>query len=58
MHRSALEEAVRTGEFDDMLEKMEKPDETGPEMARPHLLFTAADCSEVGRFFAIAGREP
>ena len=48
----------RPGEFDDMLEKMEKPSETGPEMARPHLLFTAAECREVGRFFAIAGREP
>jgi pyruvate ferredoxin oxidoreductase alpha subunit len=48
----------RPGEFDDMLEKMEKPGETGPDMARPHLLFTAAECREVGRFFAIAGREP
>ncbi len=48
----------RPGEFDDMLEKMENPSETSPEMARPHLLFTAAECREVGRFFAIAGKEP
>ena len=48
----------RPGEFDAMLEKMEKPGETSPEMARPHLLFTAAECREVGRFFFIAGKEP
>jgi pyruvate ferredoxin oxidoreductase alpha subunit len=48
----------RPGEFDAMLEKMEKPGETSAETARPHLLFTAAECREVGRFFSIAGKEP
>lgn len=48
----------RPGEFDGMLEKLEKSEETSAEMARPHLLFTAAECREVGRFFAIAEREP
>jgi hypothetical protein len=27
-------------------------------MAEPHLLFTAEECREVGRFFDIAGKEP
>jgi pyruvate ferredoxin oxidoreductase alpha subunit len=48
----------RPGEFDVMLEKMENPVETATAMARPHLLFTAAECREVGRFFAIAEKEP
>ena len=48
----------RPGEFDGMLEKLEKPGETSAEMARPHLLFTAAECRDVGRFFAIAEKEP
>lgn len=48
----------RPGEFDGMLATMEKPSETGAEMARPHLLFTAQECREVGRFFAIASNEP
>jgi pyruvate ferredoxin oxidoreductase alpha subunit len=48
----------RPGEFDGMLEKLEKSEETSAELARPHLLFTAAECREVGRFFAIAEREP
>ena len=37
-----------------MLATMEKPSETGAEMARPHLLFTGEECREVGRFFSIA----
>ena len=48
----------RPGEFDDMLDKMENPVETGAETARPHLLFTGEECREVGRFFSIAGEEP
>ncbi|HVO95862.1 MAG TPA: hypothetical protein VMT22_23610 [Terriglobales bacterium] len=48
----------RPGEFDGILEKMENPGETSAEMARPHLLFTTAECREVGRFFAIAEKEP
>ena len=48
----------RPGEFDAMLEKLENPSETSTEMARPHLLFTAAECRDVGRFFSIAEREP
>ena len=48
----------RPGEFDGMLEKLENPSETSTEMARPHLLFTAAECRDVGRFFSIAEREP
>ncbi|HEX2929113.1 MAG TPA: pyruvate synthase, partial [Candidatus Binatia bacterium] len=42
------------GEFDAILQKMEKPRETPIEMARPHLLFTGEECREVGRFFSIA----
>lgn len=48
----------RPGEFDGMLATMEKPRETGAEMAHPHLLFTGEECREVGRFFAIASKEP
>ena len=48
----------RPGEFNGMLENMENPVETAAARARPHLLFTAAECREVGRFFAIAGKEP
>jgi pyruvate ferredoxin oxidoreductase alpha subunit len=43
------------GEFDAMLQKMEKPSETAIEMARPHLLLAGEECREVGRFFSIAG---
>jgi pyruvate ferredoxin oxidoreductase alpha subunit len=42
------------GEFDAILQKMEKPSETAIEMAQPHLLFTGEECREVGRFFSIA----
>lgn len=42
----------RPGEFDGMLENMENPIETAAAMARPHLLFPAAECREVGRFFS------
>jgi pyruvate ferredoxin oxidoreductase alpha subunit len=44
----------RPGEFDAILQKMEKPSETAFAMAQPHLLFTGAECREVGRFFDIA----
>ena len=46
----------RPGEFDGMLAAMEKPSESGAEMARPHLLFTGEECREVGRFFSIASK--
>ena len=42
------------GEFDAVVQKMEKPTETPIEMARPHLLFTGEECRDVGRFFSIA----
>jgi pyruvate ferredoxin oxidoreductase alpha subunit len=48
----------RPGEFDGMLEKLENPSETSTEMAQSHLLFTAAECRDVGRFFSIAERAP
>jgi pyruvate ferredoxin oxidoreductase alpha subunit len=48
----------RTGEFDAILQKMERPTETALEMAQPHLLFTADECREVGRFFDLARPEP
>jgi pyruvate ferredoxin oxidoreductase alpha subunit len=48
----------RPGEFDGMLEKLENPGETSTEMAQSHLLFTAAECRDVGRFFSIAERAP
>ena len=48
----------RPGEFDGMLAAMEKPSETAADRARPHLLFTAEECREVGRFFSIASDEP
>ena len=48
----------RTGEFDAILQKMERPTETALEMAQPHLLFTADECREVGRFFSIAQEQP
>jgi len=48
----------RPGEFAGMLAKLEAPAETPAEMAEPHLLFTGAECREVGRFFDIASKEP
>jgi pyruvate ferredoxin oxidoreductase alpha subunit len=48
----------RSGEFDNMLAKLAAPEETPAEMARPHLLFTAEECREVGRFFDIARQQP
>jgi pyruvate ferredoxin oxidoreductase alpha subunit len=44
----------RPGEFDAILQKLEKPTETAVEMAEPHLLFTGDECRGVGRFFDIA----
>jgi pyruvate ferredoxin oxidoreductase alpha subunit len=44
----------RPGEFDSMMEKISRPEETPAEMARPHLLFTGEECRDVGRFFDIA----
>jgi hypothetical protein len=35
-----------------------RSEETAAEMARPHLLFTAAECREVGKFFSIAEEKP
>jgi pyruvate ferredoxin oxidoreductase alpha subunit len=47
----------RPGEFDTILATLEAGDETAAQMARPHLLFTAEECRDVGRFFAIASDE-
>lgn len=44
----------RPGEFDMMLARLERPDESAEEMAKAHLLFTAEECRTVGRFFDIA----
>lgn len=44
----------RPGEFDAVLVRLENPPEKLTELARPMLLFTAEECREVGRFFAIA----
>jgi pyruvate ferredoxin oxidoreductase alpha subunit len=43
----------RPGEFAGMLARLEDPPEAA-EMARPYLLFSADECREVGRFFAVA----
>ena len=48
----------RPAEFDYILEKMECPDETCRSMARPHLLFTAAEGREVGRLLSVADKAP
>jgi pyruvate ferredoxin oxidoreductase alpha subunit len=47
----------RAGEFQQMLAKLETPPENPAELARPVLLFTADECRQVGRFFAIADKE-
>jgi pyruvate ferredoxin oxidoreductase alpha subunit len=44
----------RPGEFAGMLARLENPPATAAETARPHLLFSAEECREVGRFFTIA----
>ena len=44
----------RPGEFNAILAKLETPTDDPEEAARPILLFTAEECREVGRFFAIA----
>ena len=46
----------RPGEFDGMLEKLENPSETSAEMARPHLLFTAAECRGCRPFLCHRGK--
>lgn len=48
----------RAGEFDTMLAMLTDANLTPAEMAQPHLLFTGAECREVGRFFDIASQEP
>lgn len=44
----------RPGEFDAMLARLQQPGDKLEKMAEPILLFTADECREVGRFFAIA----
>jgi len=44
----------RPGEFDTVLARLENPPESPADRAKPLLLFTADECREVGRFFAIA----
>ena len=44
----------RIGEFADMLSHLENPPHSPAEQFRPHLLFTGAECRNVGRFFSIA----
>jgi len=46
----------RPGEFDGMLAKLIAADEAPAQMAEPHLLFSAEECREVGRFFDIANQ--
>jgi pyruvate ferredoxin oxidoreductase alpha subunit len=44
----------RPGEFDAVLARLENPPKSPAELVKPMLLFTADECREVGRFFAIA----
>lgn len=44
----------RPGEFDAILARLQSPPENPAELTKPMLLFTAEECREVGRFFAIA----
>jgi hypothetical protein len=48
----------RPGEFDAIVQAMYEPVETSALSSQPHLLFTAAECREVGRFFSIATKTP
>ena len=47
----------RSGEFDAILARLERPTEDPETMAQPVLLFTPDECRAVGRFFSIAQEE-
>lgn len=47
----------RRGEFEAILAKLEAPPDDPADFAKPVLLFSADECRQVGRFFAIAETE-